>query len=70
MKIGITLTMGNNLFSSGINQNAFYLASLFCKGGHSLELIVGKRNKNTEHQLSQILDKNEDIRLTDFDEVH
>lgn len=70
MKIGITLTMGNNLFSSGINQNAFYLASLFCKGGHSVELVVGARIENTKHQLSQILDKNEDIRLTDFNEAH
>lgn len=70
MKIGITLNMGSNLFSSGINQNAFYLASLFCKGGHSLELIVSKRNKDTEYQLSQILDKKEDIKITDFNEVH
>jgi len=70
MKIGITLNMGSNLFSSGINQNAFYLASLFCKSGHSLELIVSKRNKDTEHQLSQILDKKQDITIIDITEAH
>lgn len=39
MKIGITISLDKNLFSSGINQNAFYLSILFCEAGHECILL-------------------------------
>tara|TARA_B100000900_G_scaffold19944_1_gene15534 strand:+ start:621 stop:1835 length:1215 start_codon:yes stop_codon:yes gene_type:complete len=39
MKIGITISLEHNLFSSGINQNAFYLSIMFCEAGHECILL-------------------------------
>ena len=41
MKIGITITLDKNLFSSGINQNAYYLTTLLCEAGHECQLLSG-----------------------------
>lgn len=57
MKVGITLDISRgSLFTSGINQNALYLALLFQKGGHESFLIYSKRQKegNSFNQIKEL----------------
>ena len=39
MRIAITINLGTSLWSNGLNQNAIYLAMLFQKLGHNVDLI-------------------------------
>ena len=66
MKIGITLDATRaSLFTSGINQNALYLALLFNKGGHNTDLIYS--NSNAGKSLNEI--KSLPIEIVTFKEA-
>lgn len=70
MKVGITLDISRgSLFTSGINQNALYLALLFQKGGHESFLIYSKRQKegNSFNQIKELELGN--VKLITFEDV-
>ncbi len=70
MNIGITIALAHDLFSSGINQNAFYLALVFLKSKHNVKLLgwAGKDKKIKDAAAYKQLESiNKDINLEMID---
>lgn len=66
MKIGITIDIArNSLFTSGINQNALYLALLFDKGGHE-SYLIHSATKNPGQSLKQLQSLKTNAKLINF----
>jgi hypothetical protein len=55
MRIAITINLGTSLWSNGLNQNAIYLAMLFQRLGHNVDLIYDKSITGPAEQQAKLV---------------